>query len=88
MIGWVSSTEDSWEAIGRKMKECLRRCLEIYPIADWSETIRKRKEKTQSAMNDMLYWTKSACEWDPIKCNSANFHIAFRTVSISNFNSI
>ena len=38
MIGWVSSTEDDWETIGHKMKERLRRCLELYPIADWSET--------------------------------------------------
>ena len=60
------------------MKERLRRCLEIYLIAGWSETILRRKEKAQGAMNDMPYWTKSACEWDPIECSSANFHMAFR----------
>ena len=51
----------------------------MHPIPDWSDTIWKRKEKTQNIMNAMPYWTKSAYEWDPIECSSANFHFAFRT---------
>ena len=34
----------------------------------------------QNIMVDMPFWTKSACEWDPNECESANFHIAFRSV--------
>ena len=52
----------------------------MHQIPDWNETIWKRKEKAQSTMNDMPYYTNNAYKWDPIECSNANFHIAFKTV--------
>ena len=80
MIGWVSSTGDSWEIIGHQMKVKLGRCLELYPMDDWSDTVRIREEKIMSSMNEMPFWTRSTYEWDPVECSSANLHFAFRTV--------
>ena len=45
MIGWVSSTGDTWEEQGRKMKNRLDRALAGYPIADWSIAIHDKKSE-------------------------------------------
>ena len=78
MVGWLCSADDTWEMAGHRMKYRLKKCLEMYPIKDWSETITDRKKKLMSSMNEMPFWTKSACEWDVVECSSANFCRASR----------
>ena len=60
------------------MQVRLQKCLEKHPIADWSESIFKRKQKMMSSMSEMPHWTFSAFNWDVIQCSSANFHFAHR----------
>ena len=74
----MSTTGESWEEIGHRMKHRLQRALDVHPIPDWSDTINMRKSKIVSSMNELPFWTKSACEWDPIECSSAIFYIASR----------
>ena len=62
------------------MKARLQRCLEIYPIPDWSATILQRNQNIKGVMSELPFWTKSVCEWNPTECESANFHIAYRSV--------
>ena len=66
MIGWVSSTGDTWEQRGSKMKLRLQRCLAIYPLMDWSTIIQQRKNKLVSCKSEWPEWTKLATEWSPI----------------------
>ena len=79
IIGWVCITDEAWDVIGKRMKMRLQRCLEKHPIADWSESILKRKEKILSKMNELPFWTRSSLNWDVVECSSANFHFAFRS---------
>ena len=43
MVGWARSSDDSWEALGRRMKLRLQNALEKFPIDDWSRILRDRK---------------------------------------------
>ena len=78
--GWVSSSGDSWEEIGRRMKDRLQKCLEKSPVIDWSEAVYERKSKSLSAIHSAPFWTYSAFNWDPVACSSANFALAHRSI--------
>ena len=80
MIGWVSSTGDTWEERGRKMKIRLERALANYPIPDWSTTIHDKKINLVSGMNEWPSWTKAAFRWDPRATRDLNNVEPYRCV--------
>ena len=72
MIGWVSSTGDTWEERGRKMKLRLERALRNYPVEDWSLCIHSKKVSLVSRVNEMPAWTRAAFKWDPLASQHLN----------------
>ena len=78
LVGWISTSGDTWDVIGHKMKHRLENCLRMHPIANWSAQVRTRKKKLLDNMSELPHWTMSSFEWDPIECSSANFYIAHR----------
>ena len=43
MVGWVTFQQDTWHDIGLRMQRRLQQGLARYPVASWSDEIRKRK---------------------------------------------
>ena len=80
MVGWVSSSGDSWEDIGRRMKNRLQQCLDKSPVIDWSEAVYNRKSKCFNSIDAAPLWISSDCKWDLVACSSANFADAYRSV--------
>ena len=80
LVGWVSSSGDSWEDIGRRMKNRLQQCLNKSPMIDWSAVVYNRKSNCFNSIDAAPFWTYSACKWEVVACNSANFADAYRSV--------
>ena len=78
MVGWVCTSEDTWEERGHKMKTRMSSCLSRYPMNEWSEDVHSRKLKCLSSIETLPFWTRSILNWDPVACASANFSHAFR----------
>ena len=80
IIGWVHfGDDDTWEERGHKMKERFQKCMEFYPVNEWSDAIHKRKSILVSKIDELPLLTCSALKWDPIACSSANFCYAHRS---------
>ena len=80
MIGSVSSTGDTWEERGRKMKVRLERALTKYPVEDWSTCIYSKKVSLVSRVNELPAWTKAAFNWDPLVSARLNLVQPYRCV--------
>ena len=78
LIGWVCSTEHSWEMRGHKMKERMNYYLSRHPMRVWSDMLFKRKQKCLNYVSSLPYWTRVVLEWDPTNCESANYCVALR----------
>ena len=79
IVGWVSYSNDSWEEHGRRMAQRLRRCLELYPVGDWSERVHERKLLMIEKQHEWPYWTKAVVQWSPFECVDLNYHVAYRS---------
>ena len=79
MIGWVSFKEDTWYERGHRMKVRFQKCMQCYPVGEWSEAIHIRKSTLMSKIDELPFLTYSALKWDPVACGSANFCCAYRS---------
>ena len=79
IIGWVSFKDDTWDERGHRMKVRFQKCMEIYPVGEWSEGIHIRKSILVKKIDELPFLTYSALKWDPIACSSANFSYAYRS---------
>ena len=80
MIGWVSSTGDTWEERGRKMKRRLERALKNYPVEYWSLCIQSKKVSIMGSVNELPAWTRAAFNWDPLITQHLNVSQPYRDV--------
>ena len=79
MIGWISSSDQTWEEIGHQMKRQLQNSLTRFPIPDWSNTLLRHKEQLISKLEDLPEWTRRVINWDP-RDTPDNLNEAFRNV--------
>ena len=61
------------------MKKRFQKCMESYPVSDWSASIHIRKNLIESEIENLPFLSSSALKWDPVACSSANFCVAYRS---------
>ena len=69
-LGQSKVPESSWAEIGHQMKTRLNYHLKLYPIADWSQTVKDRKRQIIANANAWPDLTKLAMNWHPPDPNS------------------
>ena len=78
IIGWpYYYTTNSWEEAGHQMKLRMKRCLQHYPIQDWSRAVHERKQRIYDNFLELPFWTQMALSWDPRESHH-NLFKAFR----------
>lgn len=60
------------------MAKQLQRCLELYPLKDWSELVRAREFEMIGKRSEWPYWTKAVVAWNPFGSAFLNVHTPYR----------
>ena len=82
IVGWTIHEGKSWEENGRIMKDKVRRALNLYPVAFWSESVEKRRCKLKSRIMEgrAPQLTTRTVNFEPRRCQERNGTRTYRKV--------
>jgi hypothetical protein len=80
IAGWTHYEDETWEDSGRRMKRRLETALALSPVATWSCSIRRSKDRLLKRLDadHGPILAKLAHQWSPTACARFNGHSASR----------
>ena len=68
IIGWIKLPDDDWDDVYRRLRHKLQNALRQYPIGEWTDELRRRKNvfQHQSDTGVRNNLTTHVINWDPV----------------------